>query len=514
MNYEINLSTPIVQVRDIEDENGKIISYLGNLKLIKENEKNLNILIQSAKVEAETFYGKKKIMKDFDVELGIEYDKEPRMYVKGNVSRVKVELDEFLYEMLLKNVFYLIDSTSEIFSDEVGEKGEGRVEGEWSDELNSKVTAGVTDQVMGSALTNTLNTLALQNLNTPDKVINEIVVELQGIELELFNLRDGKCLNFCLFKINKSVLNFKRDRGEMQVDVWVDSFSLDDTRSIKQYYTQIIPESEYSDGQLFIQYTMVENGNGMVKVTLDSPKMITSLNNIYSIKSFFLDNYPQKDNRVEMNLKGSNGAQRNTFKSNVKSNSKSQSKNNTNSVFYFLVNVVNFELFILEDLKNKETEAILIKMKQFVYSTKGNSSLSFENFGLFLLNMNEKELFKFVDEFDASLTIENDQMNQCVNYWLNTKPIVFRISYHDILLVYKIITNFIEGGVEVEGGRSSTGEGEVIGARGDTTTLNLNSATLNVNVNWIDSSELIVMSELLTWNSQGIKFLLIDDVSE
>ncbi len=87
--------------------------------------------------------------------------------------------------------------------------------------------------------------------------------------------------------------------------------------------------------------------------------------------------------------------------------------------------------------------------KCYPHDFKGVLALTINRLGMSLTSMGkDSDVVRFLDEFDLSLSLDSrsSSSQQMTNMEINAKPIVFRASYRDIMLITSIVDKAIELG--------------------------------------------------------------------
>lgn len=102
------------------------------------------------------------------------------------------------------------------------------------------------------------------------------------------------------FSLNDLGLKLRmRSNGDMESDVHIKSFTVHDTRSVKDNkFSEIIPSVNHSEYQFMCNVTMtgpVSNRILKTVLTVDSPRMILALDYLFALKAFMFYGFPSSE---------------------------------------------------------------------------------------------------------------------------------------------------------------------------------------------------------------------------
>ena len=423
MKFDIFVRTPIIELartldgNTVKDPNNLYLKFqLGSIHMKNNQVKVANFLddmrlsVRISEINLSDSKGN-NVIEPIDVDLSIfnctewERRRKPSISIKGNVSKASAQLDDFQYRLLVDSLRYFLDTVIQIFPPSQQDDDPGL--------LSSPETVAST---ASSKRTGSSGALLQDRMFKMD-----LRLDLCGFEILLLKQGTGHFCRLALNEINVKFCNFVDE--SMEVDVKVHSFAIEDIRSdLKRVYRNLLPPQTFDDGQLHIHYAKTEVGSQMLKMSLDSPKVILILDLVFALRDFFSNLPPVV---VAPILRQTSKPTQETER--VISNS-----------MFLMINVIDAEISILENPESSKSEAIVLKFKKLLFSHQGNTSLSMDGVGMFLCNMDSKNdlNLRFVDDFDLSLTIEKSNM------WLRCTPIILRISYQDVLFVTSVISNF------------------------------------------------------------------------
>ncbi|BGP36549.1 Vacuolar protein sorting-associated protein 13 [Rhodotorula kratochvilovae] len=249
------------------------------------------------------------------------------------------------------------------------------------------------------------------------------------------------------FSLNDTGVKYKMlSNGSMEAEVAIRSFTVHDTRPARlTKHREIIPATKHSGHQFMIHYTQSGgvDKSAIANVTIDSPKVIFSLDPVFALLDYFMSAFPKtpaelaaeaEDDGIDEGLKEAD-------------EQKVDPGPAGNATFAFRVNVVSPTIILLEDPAKEDSEAVVLQLAQLQMSQQGTLALTVAGMGMFLCRMDRpKEAIRVLDDVDMTLSMDSrsDGGRQVTNIDVGVQPLILRVSFRDILLINSIVNRAIE----------------------------------------------------------------------
>ncbi|KAI6047634.1 vacuolar protein sorting-associated protein 13 [Pisolithus marmoratus] len=262
--------------------------------------------------------------------------------------------------------------------------------------------------------------------------IIDLVASVNVIRLHLYDevasteatLRNHGIVRLAL---NDATLRYKSiSDGASEAQLVLKSFTMNDTRAGPSKFREIIPAADHDRNQLMVLYT--SSGTlSLLIVTVDSPHIIFAIEPLIALISF-LTSAPQAtvdDEHATDDISGLSTAR---------------------SEISVRLELHDVSISVLEDDSNVHSQAIKLYINQILLCQQASSFatvLTISKLGMSLIQMGaESDAVRFLDEVDITLSLESRSsiQEQLLNIELSTNPIIFRVSYRDILLITAIAT--------------------------------------------------------------------------
>lgn len=224
----------------------------------------------------------------------------------------------------------------------------------------------------------------------------ELVFSVGTVYLEIFTpsaLDPDNLLSSSLakFSLNETGVKYKMlSNGSMEAEVVVRSFTVHDTRTSRATkFREIIPATSHSGHQFMISYTQSGgiDQSSFANVTIDSPKVIFSLDPVFALLDYFTSAFPPTpatlpvEEEEELSLVApavpAPGGK----------------------TFAFRLNVVAPTIILLDDPDKANSEAIILSISQVQLSQQGTLALNVSKIGMFLCKVSRTR-------FVANLVLE------------------------------------------------------------------------------------------------------------
>ncbi|KAL9941010.1 hypothetical protein V8E36_000498 [Tilletia maclaganii] len=248
--------------------------------------------------------------------------------------------------------------------------------------------------------------------------------------------------------INGTDVKFKMlNNSAMEADVALKSFTVADTRPDKDTkFREIIPAVKHDAHQFVLNYTMSagENASTLALVTVDSPHIIFSLDPAFALMNFFMSAFPPAPATASAsNNKSGPSNKANSGKPQQKQSSGPPAEN----TMAFRVNVLDPTIILLAAPERADSEAIVLSIKQVLMSQQGVLALKIDQMGMLMRRMNRpKEALRFLDDFDVTMSMDTRKSaaRQVTSIEIDIEPLIFRVSYRDIMLITTVVNKAIE----------------------------------------------------------------------
>lgn len=343
--------------------------------------------------------------------------------------------------------------------------------------------------------------------------------------------------------------------SSLEAEVALKSFDVADTRIVKEtQFREIIPAVSHDGHQFMLSYSMGSDGSSLALITIDSPKVIFSLDPLFALLNFFMsafqDDGSQDGTGAEGETTGRTGPSIDARKSSAKTAQQSKASrqqqqpqqqpekqaqgDGTAPSVAFRLNVVDPTIILLAEPERPDTKAIVLSIKQILMSQQGILALKVDQFGMFMCRMNRpKDTLRLVDNFDIAMSLDSrgaegssHQSNTSIE--VNIDPIILRVSLKDLIMISNVVTKAIEmsnqshtndshdkrdtalSQVSSQGGRLQTIQGRDTD-HGTTAATTQDSYKSSSAGNGLESAQLIVTKETLKVDMQGIQLILIGD---
>ena len=201
----------------------------------------------------------------------------------------------------------------------------------------------------------------------------DLELKVNIVKLQLY---DGKAtsesnLDSCgiaRFALNDNTVRFKMlSSGAGEAEVILKSFTVKNTRPGNTKFREIIPAGKHDRNQFMVLFTMsggAENSS-LAVVTIDSPKVIFTLDPIFALLDFFMSAFPPSRPTVED--EDDQGA-RTTAVATTKSQSASIQDTAQPPNFAFRVDMHDVAVTVLESDADANSQAISLGIQQILMS--------------------------------------------------------------------------------------------------------------------------------------------------
>ncbi|KAI8363865.1 hypothetical protein EDC96DRAFT_608831 [Choanephora cucurbitarum] len=401
------------------------------------------------------------IIDDLDIVFDIKsiedtkYNVGPATQVEGNISDVGMKLTEIQYKTLLET-WYLIqrDFLSAPTTDDHENVDKEQNDGDPGD-LNKPKDGSQRETVSATSSSqshSSSNTEISKNIDLEANINLSLSVKLSTVCLEIFTDREDKDKeglvmtdNYALSRLafNNISLKMQSNSDEsMLMEVSMQSISFSDTRmESKSKFKEILPANEMEGPQFQFKMLSFKHQNVPItdmNVTVDSPKIVLSLDYLFLLKDFFMSPFvviepTEAQKYAQSHSRADNNEQ-------IKQQKASQA---TATAIHLNVNVVNLQVLCLATPERESSEAVILSFNQLKVIQKTNLQVDLNGIGMVLCRMDnvEESTMHFVEKFDVILKVDNastSPIHNLTSIMLNVQQIVLRLSYQDLMLITTI----------------------------------------------------------------------------
>ena len=200
----------------------------------------------------------------------------------------------------------------------------------------------------------------------------DLEVKVNIVKLQLY---DGKAtsegmLDSCgiaRFALNDNVVRFKMlSSGAGEAEVVLKSFTVTNTRPGNTKFREIIPAAKHDRNQFMVLFTMSggADNSSLAVVTIDSPKVIFTLDPIFALLDFVMSAFPPTPALEGADDQGT----RTVAVSTTKSKSASTQDTSQSSTFAFRVDMHDVAVTVLESDADANSQAISLGIQQILMS--------------------------------------------------------------------------------------------------------------------------------------------------
>ncbi|RUS21382.1 hypothetical protein BC937DRAFT_92871, partial [Endogone sp. FLAS-F59071] len=472
LHFDIMVKTPVVVFPGHKNSKDMVIANLGeisasnkfvpsNLELGGEEVNQMKAAIRQIRVMSKFSFPdlpqqELPIVDDVDLEFDIEYaghtegSARPATEVKGSLSDVQINLTEKQYKFLIN----LANAVSGAF----GGSGD-RAEEEIAVDEQIPIPSSGADTVNIFAAGN-LPSSSTQADSNEAKVYTslELVFGMPTVALEIYR-GDGaqkalEEISLSKVSLNQTNLKFKMlSEGTMETELKIDSLTLNDSRTdVKTRYREIIPAVSNGGPQFQVKLDIsapTPDRNIIAVVTVDSPKVIFSLDFVFMLQYFFMTPFVPDAKAAEIAAASAKKTAISTIKTKKRKSVAPQQQPQGKLTLSFRVNIVYAEIILLANPAISSSEAVILSAQQVMLSQQGIMALAVDKIGMFLCRMDKREetTLRFIETFDIAMTMDNRSTapgHQITNITIDVRPLILRLSYRDVMLILDIVNKAVE----------------------------------------------------------------------
>ncbi|KAK9766018.1 Vacuolar protein sorting-associated protein 13 [Basidiobolus ranarum] len=432
MHFDIAIRSPIIVYPTKHDSRCTLTANLGEisatntfspnseaekmfLNIIQLEIKNIRLVSTSFIPESETTQSL-QIIDDVDINLNVTYgehivgSKRPDTKSSGAISNIKINLTEKQYNL----IFEVLDAITLIFGGDDSVNSSEQQKAISDEESQAKADAiGKSEEVW---------------------TYFEGNFTMQTVFLDIFAGDETQSTtSLCQFSLNDMSLDVKLSSDQStETHVRIHSFVVTDSRpDPDNQFKEILPAVTQGGPQFVLIYRQTSDLKADANITVDSPKMILVLDQLFAIRDFFLS--PFSDRLEQPAPQGP-----------VSKDDQSAAFQYNQDMFTYNISVVNAEIILLADSKDVTSEAVIFSGQQLTLRQRAIMELSVNHVEVFLCRMDRREesTLRVIDNFDLIISMD-DRDTSATTHLTNIKvdvfPLVTRISYRDSLLFMDIV---------------------------------------------------------------------------
>lgn len=286
----------------------------------------------------------------------------------------------------------------------------------------------------------------------------DVSFHAKKVELDLYNKTENVMIddleNCRLTKFSLNDAGFKlrmKQNSDMESDIHIKSFTVHDTRSVKENkFTEIIPFANHEEYQFMCNFTMTGQEKRKLKamLTVDSPSIILAIDYLFALKEFFFYGSVNSSEPIpELEEEYYEDESESEFSEDepplLPARPVSVSSQN-NLAFEYHVNIVDASVILLANPKFEDSEAIVFKAEHFILSQQETMVLSANKVGMFLCRMNnfEKNRLRLLDDFSLTATMDSrgsSPNSEICKINISCEPLVLRLALRDVMLALDIV---------------------------------------------------------------------------
>ncbi len=282
----------------------------------------------------------------------------------------------------------------------------------------------------------------------------DLVFAVHAIQMELFtnmatDQQSLKNSSLARFTISDTDVKLKMlQNGSLEAEVALKSFTVRDTRPEKDTkFREIVPAVRHDGHQFMLSYTQSADSS-LALVTIDSPKVIFSLDPMFALLNFFTAPFNGVEEDTQPAAANKQIAAANDGKKiEGVPPSSAQTQDVGEPTFAYRVNVVAPTIVLLAAPEKSDSEAIVLSIKQILMSQQAIMALTVDQFGVFMCRMNRpKDTIRFLDNFNLTFSMDtrSTALRQTTSMEIEVDPLVLRVALRDIMLISSVVNKAIE----------------------------------------------------------------------
>lgn len=401
-----------------------------------------------------------KIVENLDVKFDIDYvedniDDVPNFVVTGKTQEINMKLTELQLRYMnnlqnsISNAFNVSDDDS---LDDIEED---------ADQANAVMKHNTSENKTANDVAQQISEARAQNESKPVNPDRETIVlkfDIPKVSLTLYNrtksLRDFESKKLCSLAVNSFGLSFRmKEDSHFEADVSISSFTISDVREgTENKFTEIIPPIDGEKQQFLLNASTSGEGDSKtttLMLTVEEPRTVLALDHIFELQAFANKGLELEPSVNVRNVQGEENGSIKDSKFNgeyaLQEDSVVEAQNETSStsMFGISVNVINPSVILLADSTKADTEALVFKVEQVLFTSQNIFSLAVKNVGMYVVKMDtfEDQRMRIIDDFSMSFALDSRGSTPTeflTSIQLSVDPLLLRISLHDIRLAMRI----------------------------------------------------------------------------
>ncbi|KAL4070939.1 vacuolar protein sorting-associated protein 13 [Scleroderma citrinum] len=509
MQFEVSVKTPII-IFPCDSTRGPDVltmrlgeilarnSYVGDSSSITASLRGIQLISELYRDGNPSIL---KIVDDIDVvadalqTTGINRLREadlPDIQIAIKISDVKLHLTQVQYQILIG----LSQSISSVFASNVSNHVSPTVPGTPSPRLNSESPTGIMEPSNTVNLEPEVRSIPAIDGMRPWTTI-DMVASVKAVKLHLYDaganteseLKDHGIVQVSL---NTTTLRYKSiSDGASEAQLVLESFTMSNTRPGGSKFREIIPAASHGRNQFMALYTY-SGSSSLAIMTVDAPHIIFAIEPLIAIISFF----------TVVSGNATDISQTKDVFDDMSQQPVSRSDINIR------VELHDVSISILEDDSNAHSHAIRLYIDQIILSRQVIVALTMNRLGMSLVRMGaDSDTVRFLDEVDVTLSLDSQTSNrdQLLNIEIAAKPIVFRVSYRDIILITAIASKATQLYGKSQEGISDDD------TRSSTVPMAIQSSSAQLSTN---RTHVVTSKEQMKAVMDGFRLILIGDMHE
>jgi vacuolar protein sorting-associated protein 13A/C len=374
----------------------------------------------------------------------------PGSQILGNISDVRMALTERQYKSLLETWEFI---QKEFLSAAPNAKDSTSNTTEETLNANNNLTTS-SSQSQTSTTSPQADVPSIKEV--ANKINLDLVVKLNTVYLEILSGEDSKVDDKDKHMLSKLAfdgicLKLQNMSNEsMLMEVGIQSVSFADTRAqSKSKFREILPANKLDGPQFqFKLWSYKDEGTPVMdmKITVDSPKIILSLDYLFLLKDFFLSPFTVIEPTEAQKYAQSYGQDTDKKESDIK---QLQSQNQAPpTAIRYNINIIDLGVLCLANPETSASEAIILSFNQLTIIQQTNLEVHLDGIGMILCRMDNiaESTMHFVEEFNVLLSMETastSTVHHLTTIKLKVEPIILRLSYQDAMLISNIANKVI-----------------------------------------------------------------------
>ncbi|KAI8639786.1 hypothetical protein BD408DRAFT_476983 [Parasitella parasitica] len=364
----------------------------------------------------------------------------PGSQIVGNISDVRMALTERQYKSLLETWEFIQKEFLAAAPDDPKSTTDTPDEGTLTTSSSHSRLSVASPQADVPSIKEVANKINL-----------DLVVKLNTVYLEILNGEDSEVDDKEKHTLSKLAfdgiyLKLQNMSNEcMLMEVGIQSINFADTRAqSKSKFREILPANKLDGPQFQFKLSSYKDGCISVmdmNVTVDSPKIVLSLDYLFLVKDFFMGPFvvlePTEAQKYALSYN------QNTNKKEADAKQLQAQNQAPSTVMNYNVNIVDLRVICLANPENAASEAVILSFNQLTVIQQANLEVHLDGIGMVLCRMDNiaESTMHFVEEFNVLLKIDTAPTNtvhNLMNIKLKVEPIILRLSYQDAMLISNI----------------------------------------------------------------------------